>query len=98
LPSARDDLHAIARYIGLSDRSAATAWSGTIHAAVHRVADHPHSGRRVPEIDRDDVREVLVGRYRVLYRITTDEVHVFAIVHGRRQLPPDLEPGGPGSG
>jgi plasmid stabilization system protein ParE len=93
LAAARDDLHAIARYIRFSDPGAAVAWSGRIHAAARRAADHPHSGRRVPELDRDDVREMIVGRYRVLYRIVDDEVHIFALVHGSRQLPDVVDPG-----
>ncbi|MGH7567161.1 MAG: type II toxin-antitoxin system RelE/ParE family toxin [Gemmatimonadota bacterium] len=46
------------------------------------------SGRMVPEYEADDVREVIEGSYRIIYRILTDRVDVVAVIHGARELPP----------
>lgn len=43
-------------------------------------------GRRVPEIDGQDVREIFVFRYRMLYEITSSEVQILAFVHGARDF------------
>jgi plasmid stabilization system protein ParE len=47
----------------------------------------PHAGRMVPELQRVDVREVLEGPYRVIYRVTPDRIDVVAVFHGARQPP-----------
>ena len=43
-------------------------------------------GRVVPEWNQPSVRELLVQRYRLLYEVTLDEVHILAFVHGARDL------------
>ena len=43
-------------------------------------------GRVVPEWNHPSVRELPVQRYRLLYEVTPDEVHVLAFLHGARDL------------
>ncbi len=45
---------------------------------------------KVPEYDRDDVREVLEYPYRIIYRTSDDRVDILAVIHGARQLPKEL--------
>lgn len=52
-----------------------------------QIGDFPYSGRRVPEYDRDDLREVIEGSYRIIYRILSDQIDVVAVIHSARQLP-----------
>lgn len=51
----------------------------------------PLSGRVVPEFKREDVREVLVRTYRILYRITAREVQVITVFEGHRLFPSDVD-------
>jgi plasmid stabilization system protein ParE len=37
-----------------------------------QIAAFPRSGRVVPEYEADDVREVIEGAYRIIYRILAD--------------------------
>lgn len=46
----------------------------------------PRSGRKVPEFDDDDTRELLAYSYRIIYRIEENEVMISAVIHGRRVL------------
>ena len=46
-----------------------------------QIADFPLSGRKVPEYDMDQVREVLEGPYRIIYLIKPDQIDVVAVVH-----------------
>ena len=56
-------------------------------AAVDRLEQHPLSGRRVPELTRDDVREVIYHQYRIIYWVISDEqVDIVGVVHGSRDL------------
>lgn len=43
-------------------------------------------GRVVPECNQPTVRELIVQRYRLLYEVTPDEVHILAFIHGARDL------------
>jgi len=50
---------------------------------------HPRIGRMIPEMRQDQYRELLVFSYRIFYRmVSADEVHVLAVVHGRRSFDP----------
>ncbi|MBI4667716.1 MAG: hypothetical protein HY747_00795 [Elusimicrobia bacterium] len=45
--------------------------------------------RKAPELwDQNPVpREILIGEYRLIYRVTGRAVEIVALVHGRRILP-----------
>jgi toxin ParE1/3/4 len=55
-----------------------------------QIGEFPRSGRKVPEYQRDDVREILEHPYRILYRIKHDCIDVIAVMHYRQLLPDDL--------
>jgi len=40
----------------------------------------------VPEFGDQEIREIVVYSYRVIYRIQTEELVIAAIVHGKRDL------------
>jgi plasmid stabilization system protein ParE len=42
----------------------------------------PRSGRVVPELSRDDVRELIVGDYRIVYRLDNDVAVLLTRVPG----------------
>jgi plasmid stabilization system protein ParE len=52
-----------------------------------QIGTFPNAGRMVPELQRADVREVLEGPYRVIYRLAPDRIDVVAVFHGARQPP-----------
>lgn len=54
------------------------------------LAEQPLRGRAVPEYDRDDVREVRERPYRIIYRVSVDEIQILSVMHERRLLPADL--------
>jgi addiction module RelE/StbE family toxin len=58
-----------------------------IIGSVDRLEDHPLSGRKVPEAERDDIREVLFRDYRIIYWVVSDnQVDIIGVIHGRRDL------------
>lgn len=44
------------------------------------------AGRRVPEMERDDVRERLVQAYRVVYWIHEEHIEILTVIEGHRRL------------
>jgi len=88
---ALDDVEGIEIY--LSDKSPAKARKLTkeIFARARSLAVFPRRGRMIPEIRDDNLRELIVGAYRLMYEIDDDEgtVEVLAVLHGRREVPMD---------
>jgi plasmid stabilization system protein ParE len=41
----------------------------------------------VPEYESRDLRELLEGPYRIIYRVQPDQIDVLAVVHGAQRLP-----------
>jgi len=66
------------------DPIAALRWLEHILERVKALARFPDSGRVVPETQREDVREIIVSRYRVMYRRRDDRVEIVAIRHEAR--------------
>lgn len=63
-----------------------------------RLADHPAMGRVVPEYGDPAIRELIVARYRLVYRLEAEAnlVRILGIVHGSRLLPrlaDEVDPG-----
>lgn len=83
---ARADLEAICRYIARDSPRLAESFGERIVGGVDRLVVLPRSGRIVPEFGREDIREVIVGRYRIVYRLDGDDVQVLTVWHGARLL------------
>ncbi|MFV8756670.1 type II toxin-antitoxin system RelE/ParE family toxin [Nannocystaceae bacterium ST9] len=85
------DLEAIVDFIALDKPEAARRWAASLTSMAEQAAAIPFAGRQVPEYDRDDVREVIKRGYRVLYRVSVEQVEVLAVIEGHRRLPAILD-------
>ena len=88
---ARTDLRELHAYISKDSPYYARRFIDRLLAAVEGLADLPHMGRRVPETDRDDIRELIYRNYRVIYRYGGNRIQIVTLLHGRReilQMPP----------
>jgi len=86
-PSALARVEEIGAFIAKDNRAAAERWVIGVYAATARLENFPRSGRIVPEVCAADVREVIFGSYRVIYRVG-EQVEILAIVHGRQLFVP----------
>lgn len=56
--------------------------------AADLIETFPHGGRMVPEFELDALREVVVGNYRVIYFLQSDDrAEILVVFHGRRRFP-----------
>lgn len=84
---ALDDLDAIFAYIAKDAPGYAQSFISQVMGAIDRLEAFPLSGRHVPEAPRDDIREVIFQRYRIMYWIIdTQRVDILAVIHGSRDL------------
>src|SRR4051794_38763113 len=84
--SALDEVDDIGRRIAHDSFQAAVAFVTDVFPAVDVLELFLRSGRIVPEHKLDDVRELFVQVYRMIYRVTDDEVEVLTVQHGARRL------------
>lgn len=79
---ARDDLAEIALFIARDKTAAALSWIERLEERAEAILNAPRSHRRVPELERDDIREVLTGNYRTVFKIEKDRVVVLTVFEG----------------
>jgi len=85
----------IAEYIAADRPAAAERWVQRLFAKAATLQRQARRGRKVPELDRDDVRQVQYGKYRIIYRIDLKRVVVLTVRHSRREWDPaEVEPDG----
>jgi len=85
-PAAIEDLESIALYVARDSSVYAAAVVKAILDITRKLSRFPFAGRVVPEMDDDNIREMFVYSYRVIYRIRGRIITVASIVHGRRIL------------
>jgi toxin ParE1/3/4 len=83
---ALQDLENIAEFIGRDSPTYAGTVIKKIVSQTRMLAQFPRTGRKVPEFDDENVRELIVYSYRIIYRLTGEGVLVAAVIHGRRML------------
>ena len=91
-PSAREQFLRVLAHIRRDKPSAAVSFRRQAEKTLSRLADHPESGRILPEFPESHYREVVVSPYRFFYRVKENIVWIVAVWHGA-QLPdkPGLE-------
>jgi len=83
---ARRDLLEIGDFIASDKPGAASTWVRRLIEAVERIALFPSFGRAVPEIDRTDIREVILENYRVVYLVGKGRITVLTVFESHRLL------------
>jgi toxin ParE1/3/4 len=79
-------LHGIHDFIALNSVTYAKRTIDRITRRSEQIADHPLSGRKVPEFDAEDIRELIESPYRIVYRVHAKRVEVLGVIHGARLL------------
>ncbi len=83
---AQQDLKEIVAYIARDSVAYARSFALRLRLKVERLSLFPKSGRGVPESPRSGVREIVVGNYRVLYRVVDPRVVILTVIHGARRV------------
>ena len=73
-------------YIAKDRPQAAAAWLSGLFERVRMLETLALQGRVVPEANRDDLRELIYGAYRIVYRIRGEVVSVLLVHHARQNF------------
>ena len=85
--TALDQLQSIHDYIACNSPYYAKRMVDRITRRSIQISRFPLSGRKVPEYDIGQIREVLEADYRIIYYIKSDGIDVLAVFHGSQSLP-----------
>jgi addiction module RelE/StbE family toxin len=89
-----NDIRAIRQYIERDSPRYGRLVAERLFEATDRLRDFPRSGRIVPELGRDDVREIIMGEYRIVYQVEPRAVTLLTVFRSSRLFPtsvPGLE-------
>ena len=93
--AALEDLREVGCYVALDDpRASVRVVDGLLQAAL-LVGDQPHAGRMVPEFGWNELRERIVGNYRLVYRIGAKRIEILTVLEGHRLLRTKFDTEGP---
>jgi len=80
----------IYEYISLNSPTYANRTVDKITRRSEQIANQPYSGRKVPEYDAKDIRELIEKPYRIIYRIKPDQIDVVAVIHDAQLMTDDI--------
>jgi toxin ParE1/3/4 len=80
------DLESIRDHISRDSECYAARFIEKFIEAVESLKNLPKIGRFVPEAEEENIREVLLHNYRIIYRVENNRILVLTIVHGARDL------------
>lgn len=66
---------------------AALNWVDALFDKVEILKVGAEIGRKVPELNRNDVRELIFGNYRIIYRILKNKIAILTVRHFKQILP-----------
>lgn len=87
--TAKQDLQSIRLYLAADSPNAAKQWIDRLRERARSATQSPLAGRVVPEFQRDDIRELIEGNYRIVYQVFKDRLVVLTVFEGHRFFPED---------
>ena len=84
--AAEADLSATAEYIHRNSPAYAASFVNRALEAGRSLTDFAKRGRIVPEFEDENIREIFVYSYRVIYSVEDDRVSILSLIHGRRDF------------
>ena len=91
-PVAIERLEEIYEYISNDNISAAQNLIENIFNKVESLVNNSERGRIVPESNREDIRELFEGEYRIIYKLDPKKLFILTIRNFKQLLPEkDLE-------
>ena len=86
-----EDVEAIRDYVARDSLHYASLLASRLVSSVESLAEFPDSGRIVPEIGDPELRELIVGNYRIVYQVEQGTATVLTVFHAARLFPGGLE-------
>ncbi len=83
---AKSDLVDIVEFIAEDNLPAAKKWVVSVKSYINRLENFPQLGRVVPEFSDESIREIIKGKYRIVYKIDEkNKVIIILTIHHSKQ-------------
>lgn len=83
----KNDLKSIAEYIAKDSKKYAKFQVQKIRQRTKILTFQIYIGKIVPEIDKENIRELIEGNYRIIYFIVNEErIDILTVHHSARDL------------
>ncbi len=88
-PRALQDIEEIVRYIAMDNPVVAAQFAKGLIEKARSAGALPRCGRVVPELQAEDIRELIAGPYRIVYRVrdASRRVEIVRFWHAARGVP-----------
>jgi plasmid stabilization system protein ParE len=83
---ARDDLKGIHDYIARDSKRYAARVTQDIRDKAKMLIDFPPFGKSIAEIGEENVREIHLYSYRIMYEIMPEIIYIHGVIHMRRNF------------
>ena len=84
---AKKDLQNIFAFISKDSKIYAKHQIKKIISATQMIKKHPEIGRIVPELKRHEIREIIEGNYRIIYKIVSkNQIDILTVHHSSRNF------------
>ncbi len=84
--SVKNDFKNIVKYISQDSPGYSEYYTKGILEKIDYLINFPKMGRKVPESDDPNDRELIFQRYRIIYNISHETITIEMIIHGSRLL------------
>jgi addiction module RelE/StbE family toxin len=76
-------------FIGKDNPPAALKLISRLIEKAEALTKFPQIGRQVPEVPGGDLRELIEGNYRIVYRVRNRVIQIITVFEAHRLLPDD---------
>lgn len=73
-------------YIAMDDPATAVVFVERLIRRTDILVDQPQAGRTVPEVPGRELRELIEGNYRVVYRINESAIEVLTVFEAHKSF------------
>lgn len=76
-------------YIAIDSKANAEKFAERVFRKVAILIEFPNVGRKVQELNNSNYRELILGNYRIIYKLHLNDIHILTIRHLKRLLDTD---------
>ena len=83
---ALEKLREIEEFIGMANPERAEKFVDHLIERGESISKNPKIGRIVPEISIPEIREIIVKKYRIVYKIKKDKIEILTVFESHRLI------------
>ena len=86
MPQSLEDIEELRTKAAQSSEQGAARFVARMFIGADQLQEFPELGRIVPRFNRRDVRELILGSHKLVYRLVGDDVEILAVLYGAQEF------------